>query len=133
MMNFEDKDKDTLVASLAFAYQIARRIGHIDTGGDWALRARDLLVELVGRQRAEVALRVADQLVDAITLQMGKKEIIRKLFGESGLAHAEEFIMTGEAVTAIDRSGGFIAAETKGMGEEAARLLTELLTVASKL
>jgi hypothetical protein len=118
---------------MAFSYQTARRLGQIDTGNDWALRARDMLMEQVGRKRGEVALRVADQLLESITLPPGKKATIKKLYRESGIANAEGFLETGESVTGFDNSGGFIAADTEVTGPETAKLITELLNVASKL
>jgi hypothetical protein len=132
-MNIDDKDKDVLCAALAFAYQVGRRLGPIDTGDDWALRTRDTLMEHFGRKRGAVALRVADQLVESITLPPGKKAIIQKLYRKSGVAHAEGFLETGESVTGFNNSGGFIAADTEVTGPETAKLITALLNVASKL
>jgi hypothetical protein len=132
-MNIIDDNDNILCAALAFSYQIARRLGPIDTGDGWAMQTRDTLVEHFGRKRGDVALRVADELVESITLPPGKKAIIKKLYRESGVAHAESFHHSGEAVTAADNSGGFIAADAEVSGPETAKLITELLQVASKL
>jgi hypothetical protein len=135
MLNLDAKNKDTVVAALAFSYQIARRLGPIGTSGHWALRTRDLLMLLAGQKQAEVALRVADNLVEAVTLKMGQKAVIRKLFGDSGLEQVESFLATREGVTAVKGDGGFIAASSEyvSTGEEVAKLLAELLTLASTL